>query len=160
MIRRPPRSTPKIACSTTPPRASTVAATRSIASRAGSRPLTLTFAISQLLGPRNWAMVGGSNGYRAALVRRQLTPGLISSLPATAGLPPFICFSTSYPLRDHANLPRALTHPTLAYRESRGSARRASTLPRGLRRFNVLGEIACLFGIATPLPAWLGVFRA
>ena len=30
-------------------------------------------------------------------VRRQLTPGLISSLPGTAGLPPFISFSTSYP---------------------------------------------------------------
>ena len=28
---------------------------------------------------------------------RQLTPGLISSLPGTAGLPPFISFSTSYP---------------------------------------------------------------
>src|SRR6266436_553533 len=26
-------------------------------------------------------MAGGSNGYRAALVRRQLTPGLISSFP-------------------------------------------------------------------------------
>ena len=36
------------------------------------------------------------NGYRAALVRRQLTPGLTSSLPGTAGLPPFISFSTSY----------------------------------------------------------------
>src|SRR5258706_15842968 len=42
-------------------------------------------------------MAGGSNGYRAVLVRRQLTPGLISSLPGTAGLPPFISFSTSYP---------------------------------------------------------------
>jgi hypothetical protein len=40
-------------------------------------------------------MAGGSNGYRAALVRRQLTPGLISSLFGTAGLPPFISFSTS-----------------------------------------------------------------
>jgi hypothetical protein len=40
-------------------------------------------------GPRNWAMAGGSNGYRAALVRRQLTP---ASLPGTAGLPPFIFF--------------------------------------------------------------------
>src|ERR1043166_5400634 len=28
---------------------------------------------------------------------RQPTPGLISSLPGTAGLPPFISFSTSYP---------------------------------------------------------------
>jgi hypothetical protein len=40
-------------------------------------------------------MAGGSNGYRAALVRCQLTPGLISSLPGTAVLPPFISFSTS-----------------------------------------------------------------
>jgi hypothetical protein len=38
-----------------------------------------------------------ADGYRAAPVRRQLTPGLISSLPETAGLPPFISFSTSYP---------------------------------------------------------------
>ena len=47
-------------------------------------------------------MAGGSNGCRAALVRRQLTPGLISSLPGTAGLPPFISFSTSYPELDSA----------------------------------------------------------
>src|SRR5438132_1579722 len=42
-------------------------------------------------------MAGGSDGYRAALVRRQLTPGLISSLPGTAGLRAFISSSTSYP---------------------------------------------------------------
>src|SRR2546427_11764926 len=41
-------------------------------------------------------MAGGSNGYQAAPVRRQLTPGLISSLPGTVGLQPFISFSTSY----------------------------------------------------------------
>ena len=29
-------------------------------------------------------------------MRRQFTPGLISSLLGTAGLPPFISFSTSY----------------------------------------------------------------
>src|SRR5260370_30215046 len=100
------RSSPKIACSTSPG-APTVAATRSIASRARSRLLTLTFDISQLPGPRNWAMAGGSNGYRAALGRRQLTPGLISSLSGTAGLPPFISFSTSVPELNsavHANL--------------------------------------------------------
>src|SRR5712692_1897274 len=91
----------KIARSTSPG-ASTVAATRSIASRARSRLLTLTFDISQLPGPRNWVMAGGSNGYRAALVRRQLTPGLISSLPRAAGLPPFISFSTSYRELDSA----------------------------------------------------------
>lgn len=34
-------------------------------------------------------MAGGSNGYRAVLVRRRLTPGLISSSPGTAGLPLF-----------------------------------------------------------------------
>jgi hypothetical protein len=47
-------------------------------------------------------MAGGSNGYRAALVRLQLTPGLISSLPRKAGLPPFISFSTSYRELDSA----------------------------------------------------------
>src|SRR5256886_1307745 len=47
-------SSPKIACSTRP-KASTVAATRSIGSRAPSRLLTLTFNISQLQNPRNWA---------------------------------------------------------------------------------------------------------
>jgi len=41
-------------------------------------------------------MAGGSNEYRAALVRHQLMPGLISSLPEMAGLPQFISFSTSY----------------------------------------------------------------
>ena len=40
-------------------------------------------------------LAGGSNGYRAALVRRQRTLVLISSLPATAGLPPSIFFSRS-----------------------------------------------------------------
>jgi hypothetical protein len=58
---------------------------------------TLTFDISQLASPRNWAMAVGSNGCRAALVRHQLTPGLISSLHWTARFPPFISFSTSYP---------------------------------------------------------------
>ena len=74
-----------------------VAATRSIASRARSELLTLTFDISQLPNPRSWAMAGGSNGYRAALVRRQITPGPISSLPRTAGLPPFISFFDKLP---------------------------------------------------------------
>jgi hypothetical protein len=45
-------------------------------------------------------MAGGSDGYRVALVMRHLTPGLISSSPGTAGLPPFIAFSTSYPKLD------------------------------------------------------------
>ena len=75
--------------------ASIAAATRSIASRARSGLLILNFDISQLPSLRNWAMEGGSNGYRAAPVSRQLTPGLISSLPGTAGLPPSISFSTS-----------------------------------------------------------------
>ncbi len=68
------RSSPQIACATSP-EASTVAATKSIASRARSRLLTLTF-----------------------------TPGLISSFPGTAGLLPFISFSTSYPELDFAAL--------------------------------------------------------
>src|ERR1700752_5197431 len=79
------------------PGACTVAATRSIASLARSRQRTRTFGISRLPRPRNWAMADGSVGSRVVLVRRQRTPGLISSLPGTAGLPPFISFSTSYP---------------------------------------------------------------
>jgi hypothetical protein len=78
-------------------RASTMGATRSIASRARSKLLTLTFDISQLVSRRNWTIAAGSNGCRAALVRHQLTPGLISSLHWTARFPPFISFSTSYP---------------------------------------------------------------
>ena len=42
-------------------------------------------------------MAGWSAEYRAARVRRQLTPGPISSLRRTAGSPPFISFSTNYP---------------------------------------------------------------
>jgi hypothetical protein len=59
------------------------------------KALTLIFGISQLPGLRNWAMAGGSDGNRAGPVSRQRTPGPISSLPGMAGLPPFICFSTS-----------------------------------------------------------------
>ena len=59
------------------------------------------FRYQPIAGPEELGN-GGSNGYRAALVRRQLTPGLISSLPGTAGLPPFISFSTSYPELDSA----------------------------------------------------------
>ncbi len=93
------RSSPKIAFSTSPG-ASTVDATRSIALQGRSGLLILTFDISQLPSPRNWGMARGSNGYRGALARRQLTPGLISSLPGPAGLPLFISFSTSYPELD------------------------------------------------------------
>src|SRR4051794_23767702 len=50
-------------------------------------------------------MAAGSNGYRAALVSRQLMPGLISSLPETAELLQFISFSTSYPELDSALRP-------------------------------------------------------
>src|SRR5207245_3441550 len=66
------RSSPDVACSTSP-EASTVAATRLIASPARSRLLTLTFDISQLPSPRHWAMAGKSDGYPDALVRPQLT---------------------------------------------------------------------------------------
>jgi hypothetical protein len=45
-------------------------------------------------------MAGGSDGCRVALVMRHLTPGLISSSRGTAGLTPFIAFSTSYPKLD------------------------------------------------------------
>jgi len=114
------RYSPKIACSTSP-RACIVAATRSIASPARSGLLTLTFDISPLPSPRNWAMAGESDGYRAALVRRPLTPGLISSLLGTAGSPPFISFSTSYPEQDSAQpeaSPRLLRRTDIAFTAS------------------------------------------
>ena len=60
------------------------------------RATHLTLDISPLQNPRNWATAAGSNGCRGALVRRRLTPGLISSLRGTAGLLPFISFSTRY----------------------------------------------------------------
>src|SRR5215469_15760652 len=96
------RFTVKIAFSTTPARESIVAVTKSTASQARSKLLTLNSDISQLPSLRNRAMAGWSAGYRAARVRRQLTRGLISLLPGTAGLPRFICFSTSYPELDFA----------------------------------------------------------
>src|SRR2546430_5806392 len=108
-----------MACSTTPAKASIVAATRSLASRAQSRLLTPTFDISQLPSPRNRAMAGGSNGYRAALVRRRLTPGLISSSPGTAGLRPSISFLTSYP-----ELDPAVRHPMRRIGNGGGGFRR------------------------------------
>ena len=40
-------------------------------------------------GPQELGNGGRIQGYRAALVSRQLTPGPISSLPGRAGLPPF-----------------------------------------------------------------------
>src|SRR5258708_4879047 len=98
------RFTLKIAFSTTPARESIVAVTKSTASRARSKLLTLNSDISQLPSPRNRAMAGWSAGYQAARVRRQLTLVLISSLPRAAGLPPFIFFSTNYPDLDSAVL--------------------------------------------------------
>src|SRR5258707_13223860 len=50
-------------------------------------------------------MAGWSAGYRAARVRRQLTPGPISSLRRTAGSLPCISFSTSYHELDSAVRP-------------------------------------------------------
>src|SRR4029434_1014504 len=57
---------------------------------------------------------GGSNGSRAPRVRRQPTPGLTSSLPGTAGLPPFISFSTRYAerLRQQHHESLGTTSPT------------------------------------------------
>ena len=43
------------------------------------KAVILTSDISQLPRPRSWAMAGGSDGCRAALVLPQLSPGLISS---------------------------------------------------------------------------------
>ncbi len=61
----------------------------------------MSYSVSTLL-IRNLRDVFGENDparRRAAIdeVRHQLTPGPISSLRRTAGSPPFISFSTSYP---------------------------------------------------------------
>jgi FMN-dependent NADH-azoreductase len=66
----------KMAYSTTPIRASSAVATKSIALRARSKLLTLTFDISQSRSPKKRAMAGGSNGYRDPGGRRQSTPEL------------------------------------------------------------------------------------
>ncbi len=63
-------------------------------------------------------MAVGSNGYRAALVSRQRTPGLISSLSGTAGLRPFISFSTSYP--ELPPMPNWMARRLLSQRASAG----------------------------------------
>jgi len=55
------------------------------------------FLYQPITEPEESGNGGLVDGYRADLVSRRLTPELISSLPGTAGLPPFICFSTSYP---------------------------------------------------------------
>ena len=65
-----------------------------------------TLLTLNLARPRNRATAGGSNGCRAALVRRRLTPGPISSLPGTAGSPPSTSSSISYRKLD---LPWAIT---------------------------------------------------
>ena len=59
------------------------------------------YFVDQVGGNELWKNLGGASlRTRAALVRRQLMPGLISSLPEMGGLPPFISFSTSYPELD------------------------------------------------------------
>jgi len=67
------------------------------ASRASSGVPTVTFGINQLPSPRNRAMADGSDGQRAALVSRQFTPELISSLPGTTDCPPSISFFDKLP---------------------------------------------------------------
>ena len=62
------------------------------------------FRYQPIAGPEELGNCGRIQWYRDALVSRQFTPGLISSLPTTAGLPPFISFSTSYPELDSAVL--------------------------------------------------------
>jgi hypothetical protein len=60
------------------------------------------FRYQPIAGPEELGNGGRIQWQGAVLVRRQLTPGLISSLPGMAGLLPFISFSTSYPELDSA----------------------------------------------------------
>ena len=55
------------------------------------------FRYQPLAAPEELGNGGGVGGSRAVLVKRQCTPRLISSLRGTAGFPPSISFSTSYP---------------------------------------------------------------
>ena len=75
-------------------------------------------------------MVGGSNGYRAALARRQLTPGQISSSPETVGLRLFISFSTSY-----AELDSAVRRPTTWMASVRNAAKWTQLARATLNRY-------------------------
>src|SRR5882672_10384887 len=87
-------------------------------------------------------MVGGSNGYRAALVTRQLTLVLISSLPGTAGLQPFIFFSTSCnsPSIARCNVTRSRLGACRAPRATLSRTR----FPVGVRALAELGCAAAL----------------
>src|SRR5579863_5541333 len=62
--RRSTRSIPKMSFSMIPARVPTAAAMRSIGSQGSSERLIPTSPISSLPSPRNWAMAGGSHGYR------------------------------------------------------------------------------------------------
>jgi hypothetical protein len=62
--------------------------------RSGPHP---NFNYRPFAKPEEMGMAGESNGYRAALVMRQPTPGLISSLPGTAGLPADYLFFDKLP---------------------------------------------------------------
>src|SRR5258708_26084527 len=71
-----------------------VAVTRSTASRARPGLPTLTFGIIQLPSPRKQATAGGARGEDAAVVERQLTPGLCFTITRSAGVAAVISFST------------------------------------------------------------------
>jgi hypothetical protein len=55
------------------------------------------FQYLPISGPEELGNGGESNGYRAALARRQLTPGLISSSRVTAGSLPLYLFFDKLP---------------------------------------------------------------
>src|SRR5580704_503077 len=107
-------------------------------------------------------MAGESSGYRAALVRRQHTLVLISSLPGTAGLPPFIFFSTSCnspsiaTLTMHANFTLIATPDKHRYIQGGKLNLPGKTPSPRLRR---LRKVAADFGVhfQTDLPCFCAV---
>jgi hypothetical protein len=85
---------------------------------------------------------------------RHLTPGLISSSPGTAGLPPFIAFSTSYPKLDSV---AAAGIETWSRRNSAFGTKRTSNCPQAMSAFggksDTFCSYACAAGISAIFPA-------
>jgi hypothetical protein len=78
------------------------------------------FRYQPIAGPEELGNGGRIQWVSGRAGGRQLTPGLIASLPGTARLPPFISFSTSYPKRTSVE-PDGLGRPHRLLKRSEGA---------------------------------------